>query len=310
MDSPEHKRMTFKQVEQGYDPQEVDHYIDLLASHYELLHGRYRQLEADHQRLIATRSQASSPLAGGALLPESDAVMRVDTADAGGVLLEVDEAEAALLAGAAAPEALSGPTFAPLPEHVAGTPFVPTEIDKRGRPIAEAHKKPSLITRLIQVLFYLVLALLILAALSFALSENPDKSFLGYRWYWIESGSMEPVLPIGSLVIVRAVNPAQLRVGDDVTFITGTGNPVEYVTHRIVEITTDEAGFGPVFITKGLANAQNDPERRDASSVVGKVIASVPYIGAGVAWLRDHLLWVGALVLLLFVLYLIFRRMR
>jgi len=322
MDNREKKRITFKQAAEGYDTQEVDHYVDLLSTRYELLHSRYQQLEAEHQRLITSYARASSALTGGALLPrEGQAPMTVPyQAPEKEMLLIPDEHQAELLKQAASEYSMRRPTFAPIPEDsvaptvtAAGSTAQAFETDteanveKNGSSGSTDEKKPRLVTRLVNLLFILVLGLLVLAALSFALSDNPNKSFFGYRWYWIQSGSMEPALPVGSLVVVKVVNPETLRVGDDVTFRTSQHGQVEYVTHRIVEVKPRELDQGYSFVTKGIANPLNDPDPRGAETVIGKVVAHMPYVGAALAWLRSNILWVGVLALLLFVLYLIFR---
>ncbi|MFX0080093.1 MAG: signal peptidase I, partial [Candidatus Hermodarchaeota archaeon] len=75
----------------------------------------------------------------------------------------------------------------------------------------------------------------------------------------VESGSMEPVFYRGDLVIVRAVDPTTLVVGDIVIYnsssIPGGSGDVPIV-HRIIEI--QEVGGQLRFITKGDNNPGPD----------------------------------------------------
>ena len=47
------------------------------------------------------------------------------------------------------------------------------------------------------------------------------------------SGSMEPDLPVGSMVFVRQVEPTDITVGDNATFYRSDG---AVVTHQVYEI--------------------------------------------------------------------------
>ena len=97
---------------------------------------------------------------------------------------------------------------------------------------------------------------------------------IGLTPYTVLSGSMEPNYHVGSVVYVKKVAPASLKVGDAITYRL-TGNTI--VTHRIIEIHgEDMSGLG--FRTKGDANKTEDGVT-PAEAVIGKVIFSIPYIG-------------------------------
>jgi signal peptidase I len=66
---------------------------------------------------------------------------------------------------------------------------------------------------------------------------------------------MAPAIPLGTLIFMTPAGPDQLRVGDVITF-PRPGHPEELITHRIAAI--DQGSIGPVFQTKGDANAQPD----------------------------------------------------
>jgi len=93
------------------------------------------------------------------------------------------------------------------------------------------------------------------------------------------TGSMEPKLPVGGVAFVHAVLPADVHVGDIITF----RDPVPeakgaLVTHRVVGITSDSAG-NPAFRTKGDANEVADPWVIPSSLLVGRVKYVIPYAG-------------------------------
>lgn len=97
---------------------------------------------------------------------------------------------------------------------------------------------------------------------------------VGFTPYTVLSGSMEPTYHVGSVIYVKKVDPADLKVGDPVTFHL-TGNVI--ATHRIIEVHgagTSNLGFR----TKGDANEQADGIT-PASAIIGKAVFTVPYLG-------------------------------
>lgn len=90
------------------------------------------------------------------------------------------------------------------------------------------------------------------------------------------TGSMTPEIAVGSVVVVRPVDPGTLQVGDVITYQKDPGKPA-YVTHRILEIHQDT---DPVTLTtKGDANRGADLDPIPVTAVRGKVLFSVPYLG-------------------------------
>lgn len=100
-------------------------------------------------------------------------------------------------------------------------------------------------------------------------------SFLGYKTYAIETGSMEPTIKQGSMIYVKPCeNIEDYQVGDIVTFTDNTKK--QSFTHRIVEIDMQDQ----LFSTKGDANKIEDLEPTSAVYAVGKVKMSIPYLGS------------------------------
>lgn len=89
----------------------------------------------------------------------------------------------------------------------------------------------------------------------------------------VESGSMEPTILTGSLVIIRPATT--YSVGDVVTFESTSADVP--TTHRIIGVR-EEAGQ-TFFMTKGDANEEADTQETALRSVIGKVVIAVPYVG-------------------------------
>ena len=97
----------------------------------------------------------------------------------------------------------------------------------------------------------------------------------GDRSYIVLSGSMEPAISTGDVVLVSQVAPGAIGVGDVITF-RRTGSDVA-VTHRVVEVVQSDRGVA--FRTKGDANEAADPGAVAAADVVGRVLLTIPYLG-------------------------------
>ncbi len=97
--------------------------------------------------------------------------------------------------------------------------------------------------------------------------------------YTILTSSMEPGLPPGTLVIVKPIDPVDIKIGTVVTYQLDSGEAA-VVTHRVVEIQGPNLpGADPSFITKGDANSAPDAKPVMAVQVRGAVWYSVPLIG-------------------------------
>ena len=119
-------------------------------------------------------------------------------------------------------------------------------------------------------LFTLAVCLLVLGAAFLLVSPR-----FGIRAHPVLSGSMEPALKVGGLVLCRQVSVEEVEVGDIIGFNTPGG---QKVTHRVIEIT--EGDGKRWFRTKGDANEDPDP---DVFSIPGgkvdKVVFHLPYAG-------------------------------
>ena len=112
----------------------------------------------------------------------------------------------------------------------------------------------------------LMLTAVILSALPLALPR-----LLGYNAYSVVSGSMEPALPVGSVVYVESAGVSQIRAGDIIAF----DDEGTVVTHRVIESRPQEGAF----ITKGDANPSLDIKPTPYWKLIGRVKLCVPLLG-------------------------------
>lgn len=137
-----------------------------------------------------------------------------------------------------------------------------------------------------KILSYLMKGLFIAIVLFIALLVMaPNASFFGKNELKIvKSGSMEPAIKTGSVVFIRATG--DYKEGDVITFRVH-GNPVP-TTHRIVKIGNAPDGT-PFYTTKGDANEEDDLETVSATSVIGKVLFTIPLLGFVLDFARQPL---------------------
>ena len=106
--------------------------------------------------------------------------------------------------------------------------------------------------------------------------------FFGLSSYVVMSGSMEPELPVGSLIFVAPHPSADIRPGDIVTFALSD----RVVTHRVVEVR--QGIRGPLLVTKGDANLDPDLDPVQVGSTVGVPRLIVPDLGFAVVYVQSY----------------------
>ncbi len=95
--------------------------------------------------------------------------------------------------------------------------------------------------------------------------------------YTILTGSMQPAMPSGTLVVVKPVAPENIAIGTAITYQLESGKP-SVATHRVVRVGIDGTGQR-IFSTQGDANNAPDEKPVLPAQVRGEVWYSVPYLG-------------------------------
>lgn len=114
------------------------------------------------------------------------------------------------------------------------------------------------------------IGILILAVAIFMLFYRPVPLAGDTHYLVVHSGSMEPALPVGSVVVIKPVDPNKLQKNDIISF---KHSGPQLLTHRIIDIT-DEG-----FMTKGDASKAADSFIVEKEDIIGKVIFTIPYLG-------------------------------
>lgn len=130
----------------------------------------------------------------------------------------------------------------------------------------EKEKRGGVLPAVCSILGTLILASVILMCLPVTLPK-----LFGYQVYDVVSGSMEPEIPVGSVVYVKETPPDEMKEGDVAAFWSGD----IVVVHRVVENQIVEGQF----VTKGDANAGEDVRKTPYDALIGKVTRHIPLLG-------------------------------
>ena len=145
--------------------------------------------------------------------------------------------------------------------------------------------------RIVSICVYIILIPILIYNINLIIKAiiNPNEtpSFLGIKTYVIISGSMEPNINIGDIVIAKSIKNKEesIKVGDIISYRKGQN----VITHRITNIEKDENGILRI-ATKGDNNNTEDSERILINNIEGKVITIIPKIGYITLILKDKVL--------------------
>jgi signal peptidase len=105
----------------------------------------------------------------------------------------------------------------------------------------------------------------------------------GLRSFTVMSGSMEPAIHTGDLVVNQPIAAGDARIGDVITFHPPTGR--NRITHRVHSMIA--RGSSVTFETKGDANTAVERWKIGRDGQIGRVVVRVRRLGWVVAWLRQ-----------------------
>ena len=106
----------------------------------------------------------------------------------------------------------------------------------------------------------------------------------GGRSFAVLSGSMQPTLRVGDLVLEKRTVAPEIRVGDIVTFRSPEDSS-KLITHRVRRVAIAD-GIVKV-TTKGDANLSVEHWTIPSNGTVGRALVRVPKIGYLLVWTRS-----------------------
>lgn len=136
----------------------------------------------------------------------------------------------------------------------------------------EHRNRPYLRWLSAAVTVLLVLAVLLCLYVTAQVITQGYATFGGYTMFRVVTGSMEPTIPVGALLICQSEEIGQIRMGDIICFQAQEAQIAgKIVTHRVVQILSGAEGT-TLLRTQGDANLVADSYFVDQASMIGKVI--------------------------------------
>jgi signal peptidase I len=139
----------------------------------------------------------------------------------------------------------------------------------------QTKKIKKWISNFVTIVLFLILILMIFLFVSSKLSGGEPQVF-GYQLKTVLSGSMEPGIKTGSIILVKSGgNMKKLNKGDVITFVN---EERVIVTHRILEVI--KSGEQVSYRTKGDNNKTADPNSVLSNNILAKYTGlTIPYLG-------------------------------
>lgn len=168
-------------------------------------------------------------------------------------------------------------------------------------------KKISGSTILTYILCAVAIAVVIFTAIKlFNFSPNDQetetKSFFGYNFFVVLSGSMEKEFPVGSLIVSKSVDAETIEVDDIISFVSIDPSYIdEVVSHKVRSITEYEGELA--FETYGTTTGVSDNFPALSSKILGEYQFTIPYIGNAIVFIQSKN---GFLLFIIIPLFIIF----
>jgi len=142
-------------------------------------------------------------------------------------------------------------------------------------------------TVLTWLLLIFSISVMIFTFVSVSIFNRNDRSIFGYKAFIVLSDSMKATdFEAGDVVVVKEVDPATLREGDIISFISKNDASFgETVTHKIRKLGTTAHG-DPGFVTYGTTTDTDDEAVVDYYAVEGKYQFRIPKVGRFFNFLR------------------------
>ena len=132
------------------------------------------------------------------------------------------------------------------------------------------------VLKLINNIVYVILFLIVASVLFVVILQRASNNAIalgGVRVFNFISESMIPKYNIGDVLVVKSIEPQNIKVGDDIAYIgqESTFNQ-KIVTHQVIKIDYENGEY--IFHTKGIANILEDPLVHQ-NQVFGKVVYKI-----------------------------------
>ncbi len=132
------------------------------------------------------------------------------------------------------------------------------------------HKVKKISINLLKIIgMFIVVSFLSLVIFQRFFPES--EGIFGFRTFVIVSESMKPELNIGDVILVRDVEPKDVKVGDNITYKGRSGDIEDMIiTHQVTRIQDEENR--KIFYTQGVNNPLEDNDYVVEEQMYGVVV--------------------------------------
>ena len=157
---------------------------------------------------------------------------------------------------------------------------------------------------IVNIISVIIIASAVIILLTVVLTKSGEApNVFGYSAFRVLTGSMEPAIETDSLILVRRIDPSEIKEDDIISFYSkdpSHGGAVN--THRVVSVEQD--GELWYYTTKGDANQIADKYIVTSNELIGKVIFTSHPLGIFVRLLANPLIFIPVILIPLFVILL------
>ena len=184
-------------------------------------------------------------------------------------------------------------------------------VESTDKPIDKKQKTLNIVGIVICILLIPILIFNCILIVKGIVNEDEVPGVLGYTPLIVLTDSMYPDIKSGDIIICKDIDPTDIKEEDVISFFDPADkNHTAVVTHKVIEVITDEDG-NRYFRTKGTNNNAEDKMLVPAENLVG-IWTEVRFGGLGHVALFMQSTW-GLIVcifmpLALFVAYELLRR--
>ena len=139
------------------------------------------------------------------------------------------------------------------------------------------HKSLTILGTVLCIILIPILVINITLIIKSYTNKDEVPSLGGYLPLIVLTDSMYPEIHGGDLIICHTSDPEDVEVGDVIAYFDPAGNGTSIVSHRVMEVTTQDGEIA--WVTKGDANNTEDMMPATSDDLVGVYIKRIP--GAG-----------------------------
>ena len=152
------------------------------------------------------------------------------------------------------------------------------------------------IIKVVKIIVLIMVVILAIILIKKVMNKEEIPFITNTNAYIVLSGSMEPEIGVGDIVITTSVKQEDIKVGDIISFTKGT----TMVTHRVTEI--NEENEVVTYKTKGDNNNTEDLGVITYDNVVGKYKSKIPKVGHIILFIQKYLI----VVIAIFIFFTVF----